>query len=45
MQYKVGSVFSTNEKVSGYLSLDYDYGNASYSYRAYGATFGIKYAF
>lgn len=45
MQYKVGSVFSGKDKVSGYLTLDYDYGNASYAYRAYGVTGGIKYAF
>ena len=45
MLYKVGSVFTANEKVSGYFTLDYDYGNASYAYRNYGVTGGIKYAF
>ena len=45
MQYKVGSVFNADEKVSGYVTLDYDYGNGSYNYRAYGATLGVKYAF
>ena len=44
MQYKVGSVIG-GDRVSGYFTLDYDYGNASYSYRNYGVTGGIKYAF
>lgn len=44
MMYKVGSVFG-GERMSGYFTLDYDYGNASYSYRNYGVTGGIKYAF
>ena len=44
MLYKVGSVFG-GERVSGYFTLDYDYGNASYAYRNYGVTGGIKYAF
>lgn len=45
MLYKVGSVFSGSGPVSGYFTLDYDYGNASYGYRNYGVTGGIKYAF
>ena len=45
MLYKVGSVFTANEKISGYFTLDYDYGNAAYAYRNYGTSFGMKYAF
>jgi hypothetical protein len=45
MLYKVGSVFNGTGPVSGYFTLDYDYGNASYGYRNYGVTGGIKYAF
>lgn len=44
MLYKAGSVFG-GERVSGYFTLDYDYGNASYAYRNYGVTGGLKYAF
>lgn len=44
MMYKAGSVFG-GDRMSGYFTLDYDYGNASYSYRNYGVTGGIKYAF
>ena len=45
MQYRIGSLFGGDGKVSGYFTLDYDEGDASYNYRALGATVGFRYAF
>ena len=45
MIYNTGATFGMGKHTSGYVSLDYDYGNQSYGYRAFGTSFGVKYAF
>ena len=45
MIYNAGTTFGMGKHTSGFVSLDYDYGNQTYGYRAFGTSFGVKYAF